>query len=74
MKDTGAPEVRPCSCIHEYQDDKYGKFNRLKNPRRDGSWACTVCNKKVHDVYLVKESRISMILDQHNPEIHGGKK
>jgi hypothetical protein len=35
-----------CSCEHEYQDQKYGKDNRVHNycaNNKSGGWRCTVC-------------------------------
>jgi len=48
---TGLPIIKPCTCIHEYQDSIYGKGNRLYNhapakglkPRR---YRCTVCGRE----------------------------
>lgn len=39
------PKVLECSCVHEFQDQKYGKNKRLHNPRKSGTFACTVCGK-----------------------------
>jgi len=40
-------KIIPCTCSHEYQDSRYGKGNRVHNPRiKDGKlrgWCCTVC-------------------------------
>lgn len=42
-----ATRVLACTCEHEYQDEKYGKRNRLHNPCKETagrvSWRCTVC-------------------------------
>jgi len=36
-----------CSCEHEYQDKKYGKYRRIFNSTKKNkiiqSWRCTVC-------------------------------
>lgn len=46
-----AATVRPCSCQHEYQDQKYGKGLRVKNTTEKKSGErfvtrCTVCKKE----------------------------
>lgn len=38
-----------CSTKHEspgekYQDEKYGKGNRVQNKRKDGKHSCTLCS------------------------------
>lgn len=38
--------IKFCSCTHKYQDEKYGKQNRVHNQCKDGSWNCTVCGNK----------------------------
>ena len=41
--------VKPCSCIHEYQDETYGKGMRVFNVRMGGKPPrCTVCEKEYH--------------------------
>lgn len=36
--------VKNCSCMHEYQDKKYGKGKRIHNVTIKGTTArCTVC-------------------------------
>ena len=40
--------VRPCSCVHEFQDKEYGKGMRLHTEAKGGSpgqvkYRCTVC-------------------------------
>lgn len=41
--------ILKCSCKHEYQDEKYGKGNRVHNIRENASsnekYRCTVCKK-----------------------------
>jgi hypothetical protein len=38
--------IKSCDCKHEYQDQKYGKNNRVHNTTEDGRNArCTVCGK-----------------------------
>lgn len=33
-----------CTCVHEYQDEKYGKGNRVHNlAEKKEEWVCTVC-------------------------------
>ena len=41
-KDT---KILPCTCQHPYQDSRYGKGQRVFNPRKDG-FTCTVCGTK----------------------------
>ena len=40
-----SPKVMFCPCEHEYQDKRYGKNNRLHNPKKEGKYGCTVCGK-----------------------------
>jgi len=39
--------IKQCSCIHKYQDARYGKGRRVFNPTLKGVstpiWVCTVC-------------------------------
>ena len=43
-------KVIKCSCKHKFQDNEYGKGNRLHNYARKGylkgdpGWRCTVCS------------------------------
>jgi hypothetical protein len=37
--------VKTCSCLHGYQDERYGRFKRLHNVTKEGKWRCTVCSK-----------------------------
>jgi len=41
--------IRPCTCEHEYQDKKYGKWMRVHNEgvasKGQIKWTCTVCGK-----------------------------
>lgn len=37
------PKVMPCTCVHEFQDGRYGKNQRLHNPNKSDTWRCTVC-------------------------------
>lgn len=42
-----------CSCLHEYQDKKYGKQNRVGNPTEKNKGRvhrCTVCGKETEQV------------------------
>lgn len=48
--------VKPCTCTHEFQDQQYGKQNRVMNivgkgeqGTSTGDYRCTVC-KKVHKI------------------------
>lgn len=48
----GMTEIRRCTCTHQYQDEKYGKGNRVcvcnvaKTKGSDGKrFVCTVCGK-----------------------------
>ena len=37
-------KILPCSCSHPYQDEIYGKGNRVHNwARKKEAWRCTVC-------------------------------
>lgn len=41
-----ASVVKPCDCVHEFQDKQYGKGIRLFNEGKDGKFfRCTVCKK-----------------------------
>lgn len=42
--------IRPCDCTHPYQDDVYGKGQRVHNPKKavvgtKPRVTCTVCGK-----------------------------
>lgn len=37
--------VASCDCSHTYQDEKYGKGQRVMNGCR-GGYSCTICSKK----------------------------
>lgn len=44
-------KVLPCTCIHPFQDERYGVGNRLHNyaknhPNKTGGWRCSVCGKE----------------------------
>lgn len=40
--------IKKCTCRHEYQDERYGKGNRVHNMTKDDKNAyCTVCDSKV---------------------------
>jgi hypothetical protein len=42
-----ATSVRGCTCVHEYQDKKYGPGMRVHNlAAKDNGWVCTVCGAK----------------------------
>jgi hypothetical protein len=50
-KKTSGTVIAPCACEHAYQDEKYGKHNRVWN--RGGSAGkesrrCMVCGNKVN--------------------------
>ena len=40
----------PCTCQHEFQDEKYGKGMRVMNECGDGKkvtgYRCTICGKE----------------------------
>ena len=45
-------KIMKCSCKHEFQDEKYGKGNRIFNPAGKGSdqgkgYRCTVCGAAI---------------------------
>ena len=38
--------IKKCTCEHKYQDEKYGKGNRVHNELASGKGhRCTVCEK-----------------------------
>lgn len=39
-------KIQGCTCIHKYQDKKYGLFKRLHNVKVDKKTVCTVCRKE----------------------------
>lgn len=43
-------KIMLCSCIHEFQDKKYGKgrrlHNKIKSGNNDEKFRCTVCLKE----------------------------
>lgn len=42
-----ATKIMKCDCEHEYQDEKYGKSNRVHNHvKSKDKWRCTVCKKE----------------------------
>jgi len=36
-------KILGCTCLHPYQDKRYGKGRRVHNKKRDGKCTCTVC-------------------------------
>jgi hypothetical protein len=55
-------KIIKCTCVHEYQDQKYGKFNREMN-LCEGGYRCTVCGKEpgdksAHRATVVSESEV----------------
>jgi len=38
--------IKKCSCQHSYQDQQYGKGNRVHTEAKDGTLRCTVCGPK----------------------------
>lgn len=41
-------KIQPCTCQHAFQDERYGKGNRVMNPLKKGDkqqHRCTVCGK-----------------------------
>lgn len=44
-----AVAILPCSCKHEFQDQRYGRGMRVANPSRKSPpmWRCTVCGKEL---------------------------
>ncbi len=51
-------KVLPCDCKHPFQDERYGKGNRVHNFAGKGdkkAWKCTVCSKS--KPYSEKESK-----------------
>lgn len=46
-----ATSIKTCKCEHKFQDERYGKqqrvHNSLKNTGKVGAkWRCTVCGEK----------------------------
>lgn len=39
------PRIMECVCDHSYQDNRYGKSQRVMNPFANG-YRCTVCNRE----------------------------
>lgn len=37
--------ILTCSCVHTYQDERYGQNKRLHN-KTDKGYRCTVCGKE----------------------------
>lgn len=48
-------KILTCTCLHDFQDSRYGFLKRVHNFARkafagDGGWRCTVClNEKRRD-------------------------
>ena len=45
--------IKHCSCVNEYQDEKYGKGNRVHNECKGATkdkhvYRCTVCSNEKH--------------------------
>ena len=47
-----ATKILECNCMHEYQDERYGKGQRVHNYARKGlggdnnpGWRCTACGR-----------------------------
>lgn len=42
-----ATKILRCECLNTYQDQKYGKFNRVMNKqdKLTDTYECTVCGK-----------------------------
>lgn len=41
--------IKKCTCKSEYQDDKYGKAQRVHNKKTEKNgtgWRCTVCGQE----------------------------
>lgn len=41
-----SPKILPCSCKHDFQDQRHGQSNRVHNPCKRGdatAYRCTVC-------------------------------
>lgn len=42
-------KVLTCTCVHKFQDERYGTGRRVHNPVEKSStdmWRCTVCSKE----------------------------
>lgn len=43
--------IKKCTCKHKYQDERYGKGNRVMNERKKDStskYRCTVCGEETN--------------------------
>jgi len=43
-------KIKECTCEHEYQDKRYGKYQRVMNPCKNKggdkvAYRCTVCSR-----------------------------
>jgi hypothetical protein len=40
--------IKKCNCNHKYQDEKYGKGNRVMNKttKQPVTYRCTICGKE----------------------------
>jgi predicted SprT family Zn-dependent metalloprotease len=39
-------KILACTCKHEFQDQRYGPGMRVHNPRKEKTYACTVCGRE----------------------------
>jgi len=38
--------IKPCTCEHKFQDERYGKGKRVHNELAENKgWRCTVCEQ-----------------------------
>lgn len=37
--------ILKCTCVHAYQDQRYGAGMRAHTPLKNGNQRCTVCSK-----------------------------
>lgn len=45
-------KIIECSCTHEFQDSRYGKWKRVHNPAKNDNrvkYRCTVCGNEKKD-------------------------
>jgi hypothetical protein len=38
--------IKHCTCKNDYQDERYGKYQRVFNEMKDGKHRCTICGSE----------------------------
>lgn len=49
--------ISKCTCVHEFQDARYGKFNRVFNVCTNSKIRCSVCLKQDVSSEKTKEKK-----------------